>query len=315
MVDVGGQGSPQQAYFGTEYRARDLASFVIPIELLAAAFFAAIALVFVGVGQLMGRAFRSANDRVAGYLANVAGSLAGTIAFAAASYFRTPPLVWFAIFGAAWLLMLPRRSAWQMASLAAVLGVMGLLDGSATWSPYYKLEYYPATRSIVTNNILYQSMTSRDADWSAYQLPHWLNRDSGGSPFKQVLIIGAGTGNDVAAALLNGAERVDAVEIDPAIQAIGRALHPQRPYQDPRVTSYIDDGRNFLRRTTRKYDPIVFALVDSLALHSGYSSIRLESFLFTQEAFDDVAAHLAPGGVWRRARDDVDAIHRPHRPR
>ena len=32
MVDVGGQGSPQQIYFGTEYRARDVAAFVVPIE-------------------------------------------------------------------------------------------------------------------------------------------------------------------------------------------------------------------------------------------------------------------------------------------
>src|SRR5262249_6425828 len=32
MIDVGGQGSPQQIYFGTEYRARDVSSFVVPIE-------------------------------------------------------------------------------------------------------------------------------------------------------------------------------------------------------------------------------------------------------------------------------------------
>src|SRR5689334_15794022 len=63
MVDVGGQGSPQQVYFGTEYRASDAARFVIPIEVLGATFFALIALVFVGVGQLMGRAFTASTDR------------------------------------------------------------------------------------------------------------------------------------------------------------------------------------------------------------------------------------------------------------
>src|SRR6266566_3071831 len=56
IVDVGGQGSPQQVYFGTEYRARDISSFVVPIELLASIFFVLISLVFVGVGQVMGRA-------------------------------------------------------------------------------------------------------------------------------------------------------------------------------------------------------------------------------------------------------------------
>src|SRR5438477_1533260 len=75
MVDVGGQGSPQQVYFGTEYRARDVAAFVVPIELVAAVFFALIALVFVGVGQVMGRAFNAASDRVLAYIANIAGSL------------------------------------------------------------------------------------------------------------------------------------------------------------------------------------------------------------------------------------------------
>ena len=48
---------------------------------------------------------------------------------------------------------------------------------------------------------------------SAYLLPHLLNRDAGGAPFDEVMIIGAGSGNDVAAALRFGAKRVDAVEI------------------------------------------------------------------------------------------------------
>ena len=39
-------------------------------------------------------------------------------------------------------------------------------------------------------------------------------------------------------------------------------------------------------------------MVDSLALHSSYSSVRLESFLFTEEAFRDIKARLKPGGVF-----------------
>ena len=42
----------------------------------------------------------------------------------------------------------------------------------------------------------------------------------------------------------------------------------------------------------------MFALLDSLALHSGYSSLRLESFLFTEQAFQDIKARLKPGGVF-----------------
>ena len=63
-------------------------------------------------------------------------------------------------------------------------------------------------------------------------------------------------------------------------------------------TVHLDDGRNFLRSTPRQYDLIVYALVDSLVLHSGYSNIRLESYLFTTQAFDDVRKHLKPDGLF-----------------
>src|SRR5208282_4691139 len=61
---------------------------------------------------------------------------------------------------------------------------------------------------------------------------------------------------------------------------------------------HLDDGRNFLRASDHQYDLIVYALVDSLVLHSSYSNIRLESYLFTRQAFDDVRRHLKPGGVF-----------------
>ena len=53
--------------------------------------------------------------------------------------------------------------------------------------------------------------------------------------FDRVLIVGAGSGTDVAVALAHGAKHVDAVEIDPSIQEIGIEKHPDRPYDDPRV--------------------------------------------------------------------------------
>ena len=49
-------------------------------------------------------------------------------------------------------------------------------------------------------------------------------------------------------------------------------------------------GRSFVRKTDRAYDLISYAVVDSLVLHSGYSSLRLESFLFTEQALRDVAS-------------------------
>src|SRR5204863_966364 len=73
--------------------------------------------------------------------------------------------------------------------------------------------------------------------------------------------------------------------------------HPDKPYDDPRVTIHLDDGRSFARKTDRTYDLAIYALVDSLVLHSGYSSLRLENFLFTERALRDVKAKLKPGGI------------------
>src|SRR5205823_12586938 len=142
-----------------------------------------------------------------------------------------------------------------------------------------------------------QTMNDIPSRALAYLLPHHLARDAAGHGFDDVLIIGAGSGNDVAAALMSGAKHIDAVEIDPVINSIGRADHPNRPFDDPRVTVHFDDGRSYLRKTRRKYDLVIYALVDSLVLHSGYSSVRLESFLFTEQAFRDLKDHLKPGGV------------------
>jgi len=118
------------------------------------------------------------------------------------------------------------------------------------------------------------------------------------SSLENVLIIGAGSGTDVAIALDQGAAHVDAVEIDPRLQQIGAQRHPERPYDDPRVEVIIDDGRAFLERTKRTYDLILFALPDSLTLVSGQSSLRLESYLFTQQAIGAARDHLKPGGAF-----------------
>ena len=84
----------------------------------------------------------------------------------------------------------------------------------------------------------------------------------------------------------------------PKLQEIGRERHPNQPYSDPRVTPYVNDGRAFLRNSDKKYDLVIFALPDSLTLVSQQSNIRLESFLFTEEAFRSVRDHLTDDGVF-----------------
>src|SRR6266851_1981217 len=97
VVDVGGQRSPQEVFFGTEYRDPDIARFVVPIEVIAALFFVLIALMFVGPGQVLGRAFDAYPNRVLGYTLNIGGSLAGIVAFSVLAFLQAPAGVWFLI--------------------------------------------------------------------------------------------------------------------------------------------------------------------------------------------------------------------------
>jgi SAM-dependent methyltransferase len=186
---------------------------------------------------------------------------------------------------------------------------IGSISGSKNeivqeWSPYYRIDYHQVSREIAVNLIGHQTMVTRDGTNKAYAIPHLLNRDARrvlgeeAKPFSDVLIIGAGSGNDVSRALQWDAKHIDAVEIDPVIHRLGKQYHPDRPYQDDRVTVHLDDGREFLRSSDRQYDLIIYALVDSLILHSSYSNIRLESYLFTREAFDEVRRHLKPDGLF-----------------
>jgi SAM-dependent methyltransferase len=148
------------------------------------------------------------------------------------------------------------------------------------------------------NNIGHQAMVPFADGGPVYSLIYLLQKHAGGAPFQDVLVIGAGSGNDVDRALHYGVKHIDAVEIDPAIQSIGINDNPDKPYSDPRVVRHLDDGRHFLRTTDRKYDLIVYALVDSLILHSSYANIRLESFLFTEQALNDIKKRLKPGGIF-----------------
>jgi hypothetical protein len=110
------------------------------------------------------------------------------------------------------------------------------------------------------------------------------------------LVIGAGTGNDVAILLREGARYIDAVEIDPVIYSIGREHHPLHPYADPRVHVHINDARNYLRTATRHYDVITMGTLDSQTLLGGMSSVRLDNYVYTVQSFRAARDHLRPGG-------------------
>ena len=173
-----------------------------------------------------------------------------------------------------------------------------------SWSPYYRIGMKEANhrRTITVNGSLHQVMLDFDYGWNDefvrltdeyFQIPYsYLPQP------EDVLILGAGSGNDVVIARKMGAKRIDAVEIDPVIQSLGADLHYNRPYEpDGRVRVFVDDARAFLRKTDKRYDLIVLGTLDSHTLLSGYSSIRLDNFLYTRESFEEIRDHLKPGGV------------------
>jgi hypothetical protein len=123
-------------------------------------------------------------------------------------------------------------------------------------------------------------------------------RHLGVGPLHDVLIVGAGNGNDVAVALSQGAGHVDAVEIDPEIQSLGTQYHPNRPWEDPRVSRHINDGRAYIQNNDKRYDLILFALPDSLTLVAGQGALRLENYLFTKQSMETVKHRLKPGGTF-----------------
>lgn len=182
------------------------------------------------------------------------------------------------------------------------------LTPGVTWSPYYKVEQRAAaglpagSLNINANGVPHQTMVP--ADWrlkqgrGIYSSPY---ENLPGNSLDEVLIIGAGSGSDVAIARKMGAKHIDAVDIDPRILQIGRQDNPDRAY-DPSpadgqtVTQHANDGRAFLETTDKKYDLILFALPDSLTLVNGASQIRLESFLFTDQAMESVKRHLKDDG-------------------
>ena len=242
------------------------------------------------------------------YAIDIIGSLAGIASFTLLSALGTDPVVWFTI-GVIIVLGLElgrRLSIFTIVNVGALAAVLilvfqqGQAHSTDIWSPYYRINEFKVASGlthITVDGIPHQALHplgEQGLEPFYYQVYRWFP----GRTYDNVLIVGAGSGSDVAIAEQQGAGHIDAVEIDPKLLEIGKTQHPNHPYDDPRVTAYNNDGRAFLRSTDKKYDLIVFALPDSLTLVSQQSSVRLESFLFTEQAFQTVKDHLTPNGIF-----------------
>ncbi len=270
-----------------------------------------IAAIFACLSQRTAKLFRSFTPLTA-YTLDIAGSCTGIACFMLVSFLGIPAWVWFAVFSVALLLPMPgsRRTRFLplVPGLVLVLLVRhedAVLLGNpsytgpleSVWSPYQRIQFVGDGLGIYANGVAHQRIFPRErllTDF--YQAVHDQRRADGRPAYRNVLVLGAGSGNDVASALLNGAKHGDAVEYDPGIAEFGKRHNPNHPYDDPRVRLTIDDGRAFMSRADGRYDLIVFALTDSLVKVSSMSQLRLENYLFTVESVHRACSLLAPGG-------------------
>jgi SAM-dependent methyltransferase len=296
------EGSSTDLIFFTEVRPTGLPTWVsLPLV------FIVIAITMTGFGEITGRAFREFKALDA-YRWDIIGSILGTLSFTLIAFLRAPSWIWpIVTLVALWLLYGPRLPWVSRIAMVLIIGtlVVESLMAGISWSPYYKVQTQIQNAgtineftNIQVNGIPHQNVMDVQQRLKAepvYGRPYERAIDN---PLNNVLVVGAGTGTDVALALARGAKHVDAVEIDPRIQQIGSQVNPNKPYDDPRVSVHINDGRAFLSSNDTKYDLILFALPDSLTLVSGASQLRLESYLFTKESITAARDHLTDDGVF-----------------
>jgi SAM-dependent methyltransferase len=276
--------------------------------------FALILMVFLCAGTIVGALFTKLPP-LAAYSADLIGSFAGVVVMTLVAALGTTPPIWFAI-AAAPLLYFSRRVL-SIVSLAGILIFAWYSIEGAKYSPYYRIDItrndeFPGRPVQVSVNRDFhqfmQDLSSRgthNPEFSianqmtlqrfaiAYSIPFRLTprRDS-------ALIVGAGTGNDVSAALRSGFRHVVSVDIDPLIIKLGQQGHPEHPYGDPRAVRVVNDARAYFEQhTEERFDVVCFGLLDSHAMFSSMSSLRLENYVYTVESVRDAWRLVKPGGV------------------
>lgn len=282
--------------------------------------FAFIVFVFIPLGQLVGWYLENAGKGIFGYSVNIFGSLGGIILYTWLCFLYQPPAIWFLLAGVMLVVLLWRipRLRWTAAVAGVVFVGLATLgpggDSVEHWSPYQKVTLTPVREAgqvisyqLLTNGSVHQNMFDLSpafvaghpqlfeqvsAEWNPYNLPYRFY-----SQPPSVLVLGAGTGNDVAAALRNGAGRIVAVEIDPLTLKLGRELHFEKPYGSPRVQQVIDDARSYVQNTKDRFDLIVFSLLDSYISSSYFTTIRIDNYVYTIEALQAAKRLLRPDGL------------------
>lgn len=267
---------------------------------------------FIILGQELGKQLRAFDHPLKAYGWDILGSLAGTLCFAVVGWVGTPPHLWYAISALVILgFFIPEKKLVVVGLILFGLAIFLIRSTypTAMWSPYYKVETitYGAWKNqnlgykVIVDNLRIQDAINFRIDplksplWPLlfyYYLPYEFRQPS------KVLILGGGSGNDATSALIHGAREVHVVEIDPLIASFGYFLHPNRPYRSKKVKVFVDDARSFISNAREKYDHIVMSALDSHKQIAGMANLRLESFMYTVEAFRQIKKLLEHDGIF-----------------
>ncbi|NMO17277.1 fused MFS/spermidine synthase [Pyxidicoccus fallax] len=122
---------------------------------------------------------------------------------------------------------------------------------------------------------------------------------------KNVLLVGAGAAITAGSVLAHPVERLDMVEIAPAVIDAARLFKAdnRNAVDDPRTHVHIDDAKTFMALAPRKYDLVVS--VPSNPWVAGVSG------LFTRDFFQTVDRHLTDDGVmvqWIHTYESSDEL-------
>lgn len=283
------------------------------------------AMCFVPIGHLISRLMSNIESLTA-YSLNLMGSFFGIVLFLILSFLLTPPVIWISFSFILFLIIVRKNLQNYFLSMICVFSLTIILSldlknkKETIYSPYQNITVErlktPLNPVILqTSHLFYQAMLNLsenlffDNSWRTpgnifgnhidveherefYNLPYLIKETLP----KSILIVGSGSGNDVAAANRFNIKKIDAVEIDPVIAELGKKYHPESPYSNNNVNLKINDARTFIKNSKSKYDVIVYALLDSQSNLSSKGGIRLDSYVYTVEALKEAKNKLKENG-------------------
>ena len=283
------------------------------------------AMCFIPIGHLISKLMSNIESLTA-YGLNLIGSFFGIILFIILSFLLTPPIIWISCSFILFLIILRKNIQNYFFSIICVFSLiivlsLDLKDKKETiYSPYQNITVErlksPLNPVILqTSHLFYQAMLNLSEkltfnntqqregsifgahvnvkhEREFYNLPYLIKKNLPDS----ILIVGSGSGNDVAAANRFDIKNIDAVEIDPIIADLGFKYHPESPYGNKNVNLEIDDARTFIKNSKNQYDIIVYGLLDSQSNLSSKGGIRLDSYVYTVEALAEAKDKLKNDG-------------------